>query len=110
MSPLRGNGSTHPLRRQGNELLRPMPDQWKSTRGSRPVPSPRIGLATDIGGIGGSLPTARAGDPPKKRAANPLCYFWEEHHRSLRNVRLYSRASTTQGEMSCCESCPAQWP
>src|ERR1700722_13236727 len=76
MSPVWRAGSTHPLRRQGNELLRPMPDAWKSPRGSRPVPSSRIGLATDIGGIGSALPTRRAEVPPKKVAANALRDFW----------------------------------
>jgi hypothetical protein len=43
---------------------------------SWPVTASWSGLAADIGGIGGSLPTGRAGDPSKKVAANPLRDFW----------------------------------
>src|SRR6266702_1621704 len=53
LPPVWGGGSAHPLRRQGDELLRPMPDAWKSARGSRSLPSARSGLAPDFGGIGG---------------------------------------------------------
>jgi hypothetical protein len=34
-------------------------------------------ITTDIGGIGGSLPTGRAGGSPKKVAANALRDFWQ---------------------------------
>src|ERR1700722_3781297 len=76
MSPVWGNDSTHPVRRQGNELLCPMPDGWKSTGGSRPVPPSRGGLATDFGGVGIGHSTRTLGISPEKIAANAFRDFW----------------------------------
>jgi hypothetical protein len=57
---LRRKGSANSVRRQGNKLLRPLPDWGKSTRRSRPIPLVGNGLAAHSGRTRGADPTLEA--------------------------------------------------
>src|SRR5262249_21171329 len=52
LSEMRRQGATDPLRRQGNQLLRQMPDGWQGSCGPQPVATAGFRLAPHHGRVG----------------------------------------------------------
>ena len=74
LPPLRRKGPTHPLRRQRNQLLPPLPNQQQTPGRPRPLPPPRLRLAPHPRRTGiPKAPLDQAPRPKCKRRAQSLC-------------------------------------